>query len=135
MYKYAIKHLNKAERFIRAGEYDYDGKFYDAAIGHAYYAMYHAARALLLLLERSPKTHSGVINSLWENKNKLKLDDEDVKNLSRVFSRRIECDYGVDLEPKSKDLTKETIELSKSFVEKSKKIVEGWGTGEENHSD
>jgi len=72
LYKYAIKHLNKAERFIRAGEYDYDGKFYDAAIGHAYYAMYHAARALLLLLERSPKTHSGVINSLWENKNKLK---------------------------------------------------------------
>ncbi|MFQ6052346.1 MAG: HEPN domain-containing protein, partial [Candidatus Hydrothermarchaeota archaeon] len=107
MPRYAIKHLNKSERLLMAAEHDFRDDFYDMAISHAYYALHHAARALLLLIEESPRTHSGVINVLWKNLRKIGLEEDDIKNLSRAFSRRVECDYGVELGTPSKESAQE----------------------------
>lgn len=107
-----------------AAEHDFKDDFYDMAISHAYYAMHHAARALLLLIDESPKTHSGVVNVLWKNLDKIGLEEEDVKNLSRAFSRRVECDYVVELEIPSKESAQEIIEIARDFVSKARKLVE-----------
>lgn len=125
--KYSQKHISKAERFVKAAEHDYFDTFFDTAISHAYYAMHHAARALLLLVNESPKTHSGVINVLWKKLENFKgLEQEDVKNLSRAFNRRVESDYGVEFEIPDKETAREIIDSAKIFVAKARAVVENW---------
>lgn len=126
MSEFSLKHLKKAKRFLEAGEHDYHDKFYDTAVSHAYYAMHHAARALLLLIGESPKTHSGVIARMWKNREKLGLAEEDVRNLSRILRMRVESDYGVDFEIPDKDTAEEILSIAKLFVSKSEKIVSEW---------
>ncbi|MEE8168380.1 MAG: HEPN domain-containing protein [Candidatus Hydrothermarchaeales archaeon] len=126
MLKYSELHLKKASEFISAAEHDFQDGFYNAAVSHAYYAMHHSARALLLLINESPKTHSGVINVLWQNIEKLHLSKEEIRALSRVFDRRIKSDYGVGLEPPSEEATGEIVEEAKKFLDDSIEIVENW---------
>lgn len=124
MPRYAEKHLKKAERFIEAAEHDFNDDFFDTAVSHAYYAMHHAAKAMLLLLDESPKTHAGVINVLLKKVGELQgLEEEDVKALGRAFNRRVEVDYAVELEPPEKEVAEETLLSAREFVLKAKKIV------------
>jgi len=51
----AIKRLRVAEKLLHDGEYE-------DAISRAYYAMYHAAKAILATLKIFPKTHGGVVS-------------------------------------------------------------------------
>jgi len=51
----AIKRLSVAEKLLRDGEYE-------DAISRAYYAMYHAAKAVLSTINVFPKTHEGVVS-------------------------------------------------------------------------
>jgi hypothetical protein len=118
---FSRKHLDKAERFLEAAQHDFRDGFFDTAISHAYYAMHHAARALLLLIGESPKTHSGVINVLWKNIGKLEsIDQDDVEAISRAFNRRIEVDYGVEFEIPSREVCEEIIQHAVDFVSKSR---------------
>jgi len=126
LHKYSSMHLVKAEEFIGAAEHDFQGAFFNAAISHAYYAMHHCARALLLLIDESPKTHSGVINVLWQNMEKLHLSREGIQSISRVFDRRIKSDYGVGFEPPGEEVTEEIVEEAKKFYDKAAKIIEEW---------
>ncbi len=126
MSEFSLKHLKKAKRFLEAGKHDHQDEFYDTAVSHAYYAMHHAARALLLLIGKSPKTHSGVIAELWKNRDKIGLDEEDIKNLSRILRMRIESDYGVDFEVPDKHTAEEILKVAEFFVFKSERIVDEW---------
>ncbi len=99
MREFAKKHITKAERFLAAADNDCKDGFYDTAISHGYYAMHHAARALLLLIDKSPKTHSGVINVLWNNRDKFQdLKESDITKLTQALNKRVESDYVVDEE-------------------------------------
>jgi len=51
----AIERLRVAEKLFREGEYE-------DAVSRAYYAMYHAARATLSMVNVFPKTHEGVVS-------------------------------------------------------------------------
>jgi len=58
----AKAHLEKAlERLKVAKKLFHDGDYEDA-ISRAYYAMYHAARAMLATANIFPKTHEGVVS-------------------------------------------------------------------------
>jgi len=125
--KYALLHLKKAGEFIAAGEHDFNGGFLNEAASHAYYAMHHSARALLLLIAESPKTHTGVINVLWQNMERFEgIGREDVQNLSRAFERRSKSDYGVGFEPPSEEVVEEMMEQAKLFLNKASEIIEKW---------
>jgi len=50
----AVKRLRVAEKLVRDGEYE-------DAVSRAYYAMYHAAKAVLANINVFPKTHEGVV--------------------------------------------------------------------------
>lgn len=51
----AVERLRVAEKLFRDGEYE-------DAVSRAYYAMYHAAKAVLSSVNVFPKTHEGVVS-------------------------------------------------------------------------
>ena len=125
--KYSKLHIEKAKRFLEAAENDIEDGFYEASISHSYYAMHHSARALLLLIGESPRKHSGVINILWKELGSFsEVNKEDIKKLSSALRQRIECDYGVALEPVGEDAAREIFNNAINFVDESKNELKKW---------
>lgn len=60
--KQTDKQLHKAHRKLRVARKNFADGFYEDAVSRAYYAMFHAAKALLLTKHLDAKTHSGLIN-------------------------------------------------------------------------
>jgi uncharacterized protein (UPF0332 family) len=58
----ARAHLEKALDRLRVAEKLFRGGDYEDAVSRAYYAMYHAARAVLSTVNVFPKTHEGVVS-------------------------------------------------------------------------
>ena len=54
-------HVKEAENKLAAAKSLFENRFYKDSASRSYYSMYHAARALLLTKDISPKTHEGVI--------------------------------------------------------------------------
>ena len=71
-----------------------ENRFYTSAISRAYYACFHATRALLLTKDLTAKTHSGVIALLhkhfvFENN----FQQEEAAFLSKLMQERIDDEY------------------------------------------
>jgi len=58
----AKAHLEKAVERLRVAEKLFGDGDYEDAVSRAYYAMYHAARAVLSTLGVFPKSHEGVVS-------------------------------------------------------------------------
>lgn len=56
------KQLHKANRKLRVARKNFADGFYEDTVSRAYYAMFHAAKALLLTKHLDAKTHAGLIN-------------------------------------------------------------------------
>ena len=107
--KYPMLHIKKAKHFLDAAWNDFDDGFYDTSI----------------ILGESPKTHSGVINVLWSEAKKFSnINGDDVKKLSSAFGRRIECDYGVELEMSRKEDALDIIHNAEDFVDRAESAIE-----------
>ncbi len=90
--------IRRAEEALKAAKLSLEHKLYLDAISRSYYSVYNAVMSLLLSNNFSlPKTHSGVIAILWENRKKLKnvLSAEDIKKLHRLLQLKEESDYSV----------------------------------------
>jgi len=77
-FKIAEECLEEAKNLFSSG-------YYRGSVSRAYYSMYHAAKALLLTKNISPKTHAGVLRMLgleFVNKNLLE------SSTARHFSMR-----------------------------------------------
>ena len=57
----ARAHLEKAAERLRVAEKLFREGHYEDVVSRAYYAMYHAARAALSMVNAFPKTHEGVV--------------------------------------------------------------------------
>ena len=53
--------FQKSEEALKVAKSNLENKFYSASINRSYYAVFYAARALLLKKGKNPKTHSGTI--------------------------------------------------------------------------
>ncbi len=125
--KYSRLHIEKAKRFLEAAENDLEDGFHDASISHSYYAMHHSARALLLLIGKSPRKHSGVINILWQEVESFsEVSKDDIKKLSSALRQRVECDYGVALEPAREDVAREIFNNAINFVDEVENELKKW---------
>lgn len=83
--------LNEARQLEKAG-------FPGPSLRSAYYAMYHAALALLHLENTDPQTHRGVINEFTRLFVKEgAFSQEMAGDLSRVLSERLKHDYETGL--------------------------------------
>lgn len=88
----AERFLDEARRLHRAG-------FSGPSLRSSYYAMYHAARALLRLEGSDPKTHRGVVSEFTRLLvREGPFTEETSGDLSRVLSERLESDYEPGLE-------------------------------------
>ncbi len=127
----AITILRKAKEFLPEAELLYRKGFWNGATNRSYYAMFTAAKALLVLNDTMAKTHSGVhtkFSELLHEESILPLDL--AKMLVRAFRYRQEADYDMEVEVDEKTATN-IFNDALVFVEKIEKYI---GTKNETES-
>jgi uncharacterized protein len=88
------EHFQSADEFLREGTHLMLGGFYRGAVGRAYYAMFHAAKAVLLSREIERSSHHGVLSAFGEHIVKPGLVERRFHTyITKAFARRNECDY------------------------------------------
>jgi hypothetical protein len=112
----AVDELNASKLLQEKG-------FFFKSVASAYYAIYHASKALLLLKGVVPKTHEGVerMFSLYY----IKTEEFDLKVgkvLGRLMKMRQEADYYPEV-PFSSEEAVEAIQMAADFLERSKNFV------------
>ena len=86
--------VDKARALMNEVEILLENKFYNNAISRIYYSCYHVTRALLLTIDISPKTHSGLISSLHKYFVAQNLfDTHNAAFFASLMQARIEDDY------------------------------------------
>ncbi len=112
-------HRKRAKKSLKAFKILWEKGLYEDALSRGYYAIIHLCFALLIKNNLTmPKTHAGLIAKLWQNREKLKLDQSIVKNISRIQSLRESSDYGV-----VPVVTEEDLKLVEEIVKKLMEVV------------
>ena len=114
--------LRKAEKLVEDADKEFRMGLYERCCSTAYYAMFHAAKALIIGINEDTRTHRGTIYAVWKNKERLGLREDDCSKLSRAFDLREESDYGI-IRQISKDEAESVLKDAKEFVEKAKRIL------------
>jgi len=115
--------LERAEKALKSAKLlEENGELEDAA-SRAYYAMFHATRALLFSRGMSAKTHKGVISLFGEKIVKQGIMSEEYADMLRkAFDLRQKSDYEIYAET-SAELVKEAIKNGEQFIERVKELV------------
>lgn len=120
--------LAKAERFAAQADQALP-QAYETVVHNSYYAMFHAARAALLVVEGSASTNHGrVVDTFQETvrRRRMKAAGNHAANLKVAFKLRMKADYGSD------DLTEAAGQLREQvgpFLAFSRELVDQ-ATGE-----
>jgi len=112
----AVDELNVATLLHEKG-------FYFKSVVSAYYSIYHAAKALLLLKGVDPKTHEGIerMFSLYYIKTK-EFDLAVGKTIGRLMKMREEADYYPEI-PFTQEESVEATKMATDFLEKAKLLI------------
>ena len=86
--------LQKASTDLDAARFNYEHGLFDAAANRSYYAIFHAARAVLALTGQDYKKHSGVIAFFRRDYIKTGILDKKLSDIIQdAFEIRTDCDY------------------------------------------
>ena len=124
-----MKHLELAEEELSSAQLLLENGRLRDAISRAYYSMFHAAKALLLMKGINPKKHSGVVRMFG-----LHFVDEGfiekvyAKYLTSAFTLRSRADYDVYYAP-SQEEAEGVVENAERFLERIKGALEEIGYG------
>jgi len=112
--KAANHKLSVAEMLLSEGE-DAD------AVSRAYYGMFHAARAALLLEDSRPKTHAGVASELGKLFRE-RIDPDLLSAFAQIQTMREDADYEpyFDIE---RDRAHEVVDTAEAFVNRVEELV------------
>jgi uncharacterized protein (UPF0332 family) len=122
--KLAEQEIKSSQERLEAAEILLKNRKIVDSISRAYYAMFHAARALLYLYGIEPRTHEGVIREFSRIITEEKLMDKKFgRNLRQAFEMRESGDYRVGVIFEEED-AKDVLEKAKEFVMQIKKISE-----------
>ena len=115
--------IERASAEMNAAVVLHDKGFFFKSVSSAYYSIYHAAKALLLLKGVEPKTHEGVerMFSLYYIKTK-EFDLTIGKTIGRLMKMREEADYYPEI-PFTEEESDGAIKMAKDFVEKANKLI------------
>ncbi|MDI6846701.1 MAG: HEPN domain-containing protein [Candidatus Bathyarchaeia archaeon] len=120
---FAKASLERAEKALKSAKLlEQNGELEDAA-SRAYYAMFHAARAILFSKGVTAKTHRGTIFLFSEKIVKRGiLSEEFADTLRKAFDLRQKSDYELytQLTPNT---VKETIKNAEKFIKKAKELT------------
>lgn len=114
--------LQRAEEELRAANLLLKEGFFFKSVVSSYYAIYHAAKALLLLKGINPKTHEGVerMFGLYY----IKTGEFDIKigkALGRLMKMREEADYYPEI-PFTEDEAVLATEMAGDFLERARQL-------------
>jgi uncharacterized protein (UPF0332 family) len=92
-----VSELDRAGESMRAARVLVDASLLHDAESRLYYAIYHAAIALLLTEGIEPRSHAGTANLLGLHFVKTgRMTPEDARLFTRIQKYRLEADYGRD---------------------------------------
>jgi uncharacterized protein (UPF0332 family) len=117
-------HIKEAESKLEAAKSLFGNGFYKDSVSRSYYSMYHAARALLLTKDISPKTHEGLIANFG-----LEFVKKDIiekcysKALAKGKDVREIADYEVIAEI-SEEEAESVIEDAEKFLARIKEAIQ-----------
>lgn len=114
------EHLKIAEDKLHSAKVLFENDIYNDSISRAYYAMFNAAKALLLTEDSSPKTHAGV-NSELGKLFRDRLDPELLREMSKIQGLREDADY-TNFDP-GREEAEEVLETASKFVEEASKLI------------
>ena len=116
------RHLASAELFLRESEYLLSGGFFGGTIGRAYYAMFHAATAVLLYKGIERSSHRGILAAFGQFIAKPGLVDSALhKHFVEAFTLRNECDYLAPLEARESE-SRTILARATEFVQACKRL-------------
>ena len=110
-------HLERADDCIKDAELLLSARRYSAAVGRGYYAMFHAATAVLLKRDIKRHSHQGLISAFGQFIVKRgQVDPRFHKYISEAFDLRQESDYQPLVEITQQQANK-ILERAKEFVD------------------
>lgn len=108
---------------LKVAKLNLENKYYSASINRSYYAVFYAAKALLLKKGKNPKTHSGTIVEFGlEYSIKDNFDKKIAKMLSELEDDREAADYNSAFES-TKEIASINLKDARLFVEECKKFL------------
>jgi len=115
--------FNSALESLEDSQIAIDNQRYKMAINRSYYAVFHAARALLFKKEIITKTHSGTIQKFGlEYVINDNFDGDVAKILSSLEDEREDVDYDYRFTVTKKDAV-EAINDAKKFIKECEKFL------------
>jgi len=116
-------HLEQAEEKLVIAREMLDNGHLGEAAGRAYYAMFHAAQALLKSKNLQAKTHRGTFGLLGEHfVGRSALTKQDARNLKLAMELREEGDYGIDFQATEAEV-KLGLDRARTFIEHAKETL------------
>jgi len=116
-----------AEECLEEAKLLLSGGFYKGAASRAYYAMFHAAKAMLLAKNLSPKKHAGVLRMLGvEFVNKGYLEEAHAEAYKLAFDVRTDADYEGGIKVNA-DLAWQIVHNAEEFLKKAYEVLERLG--------
>lgn len=121
--KFVEVSLLRAEKALKSAKLLMEhGQLEDTA-SRAYYAMFHAAKAILFTKAVKAKTHRGTISQFGKHLvKKGSLSEEYADMLRKAFDLRQKSDYELYAEL-DKETVEETLNNAEKFVEKIKELL------------
>jgi uncharacterized protein (UPF0332 family) len=115
--------FQRASDELKASEVLQNNGLYFKSVVSSYYAVYHAAKAALLLKGVAPQSHEGVerMFSLYYVKTK-EIEVDISRIIGRLMKLRGEADYYPESVFSLKD-SSEALEMAKTFIDNIHKIV------------
>ncbi len=114
--------IKKAEKLLKDAENELEMGMHERCCSTAYYAMFHAAKAMILSIGDDSRTHRGTIYLIWKNRESLGLSEDDCVNLTKAFDLREESDYGIFHEI-SEEAARVILDNARDFVKKAKEFL------------
>lgn len=114
----ALYRLSKAQTNLSSAKKTLELEMYDTAANRSYYAIFHAARAVLALDGQDYKKHSGVISNFQKEYIKTGIFEKEMSSIIiSAFDVRNESDYD-DFSTVSKEDVAKQVEEAEYFVNK-----------------
>lgn len=115
--------LSKAKSDLNDARKTLELEMYETAANRSYYAIFHAARALLALDGQDYKKHSGVISNFQRNYIKTEIFDKTMSNIIKsAFDMRTDSDYE-DFYVISKEDVSRQVEEAEYFINNIEKYL------------
>ncbi len=116
--------LEKAESKLNSAKILFENRVYDDAISRAYYCMYYAAKAILCLKEKHPRTHRGVVSQFGLEFVKEGLIEEYyARAITTAQERREMADYDIHYTP-SEEEAESIVEDAERFLERIRRAID-----------